>query len=145
MNTNIFIEIWYILITMRDKNFCALFYKEIHLKILILMKIFVFMYNIKHSKKSRSNLCYMLIRSISKKNSYKLISKNYYFIEKLQVLKNLKESCEIYEVTQNNWFMKIDLIKIDQLWECIQNLLLFLYQKKYSKEFDNSTKEKLHS
>lgn len=44
----------------------------------------------------------MLIRSISKKNSYKLISKNYYFIEKLQVLKNLKESCEIYEVTQNN-------------------------------------------
>lgn len=34
--------------------------------------------------------------------------------------------------------MKIDVTEIEnQLWECIQNLLLFLDEKKYSKEFDN--------
>lgn len=61
----------------------------------------------------------------SQKSSYKLIFKN--ILLKSYKRRKIWRKIIIYEVTQNSWFMKIDVIDTeDQVWECIQNLLLFL-------------------
>lgn len=61
----------------------------------------------------------------SQKSSYKLIFKN--ILLKSYKRRKIWRKIIIYEVTQNSWFMKIDVIDTEnQVWECIQNLLLFL-------------------